>query len=376
MNKFQPDPITNRQNTVMIHCTSCKFPYPEDSIPYRCPNCGGLYDFSQWPDYDPELVTEEPGIWRFRHTFGLPDNAPRIYLGEGDTPLVWSKGMGREVAFKLEFLNPSGSFKDRGTALTVSFLGARGVREAMDDSSGNAGASFAAYAAHSGIQARIYLPAYASGPKRQQIEAYGAHVIPVEGPRSCASDAVQQAAAEGVVYASHAMLPLCLPGFATTAYELVRQLGCAPGTLIVPAGQGTQILALGRAFKSLHKTGLIKSLPKLIGVQAQVCAPFHAASIGGKTALENLVEGKTLAEGVLIKNPHRLDAVLRIVQETQGRFITVEEQKILSGQSALARLGMFVEPTSAIVWSALEQVIEQVPEPIVVILTGSGLKAL
>lgn len=360
----------------MIHCSSCKFPYPEDSIPYRCPRCGGLFDFLDWPDFSTELVLNEPGIWRYRHFFGLPEKAPRIYLGEGNTPLVWSKVFDRDVAFKLEFLNPSGSFKDRGTALTVSFLRARGVMEAMDDSSGNAGASFAAYAAYAGMKAIIYLPAYASGPKREQIEAYGANIVAVEGARSRASDAVQLAAARGIVYASHAMLPHGLPGFATTAYELVNQLGCAPGTLILPAGQGTQILALGRAFQSLRKSGLIKLLPKLIGVQAEVCAPFYAASTGGKLALGRLIEGKTLAEGVRIKNPHRLDAVLQVVKESQGRFVVVKESDILSDQKQLAGLGLYVEPTSAIVWSGLKQIMEDVVEPVVVILTGSGLKVI
>jgi threonine synthase len=338
--------------------------------------CGGIFDFVSWPPFDPQQVTAEAGIWRYRHTFGLPVDAPAITLGEGDTPLIWVKAFEREVAFKLEFLNPSGSFKDRGTALLVSFLRGRGITAAMDDSSGNAGASFAAYAAAAGIKARIFLPAYASGPKREQISAYGAEVITVAGPRSRASEAVRKAAAEGAVYASHALLPQGLPGFGTTAYELVRQLGERPGTVIVPAGQGTQLLALGRAFRSLQQAGLIESLPMLVGVQARACAPLWLAFNLGEAALQNLPEGETLAEGVRIRSPWRMDALFQVMRESRGEFMAVEEDEILPGQRALARRGMFVEPTSAIAWPALEQVIERVPHPVVVILTGAGLKTV
>jgi threonine synthase len=359
----------------MIHCLSCHQPYPPDSTPYLCPACGGIYDFDSFPTFEVALITKEPGIWRYRHTFSLSPDAARVYLGEGDTPLVWASAFGVEVAFKLEYLNPTSSFKDRGIAVTVSFLRSRHVSAAMDDSSGNAGASFAAYAASAGIKARIFVPASASGPKREQISAYGAEVIPIPGPRSQASEAIRQAAQQGAVYASHATLPQGLPGYATTAYELVEQLGTSPGTVILPVGQGNLLLAMGRAFQSLHQAGVIRTIPQLIGVQAQACAPLWTASTQGVAALAGLTEGSTLAEGVRIRAPHRLEALLDIVRASQGSFVAVPEDDILPGQHALAQRGFFVEPTSAIVWNALEQVIDRAPRPIVIILTGSGLKA-
>jgi threonine synthase len=359
----------------MIQCTSCQSPYPDDAIPARCPICRGIFDFSEWPRFDPDRVTDEPGIWRYRHTFGLPPSAPVVHLGEGDTPLVWVNVFGRKVGFKLDFLNPTGSFKDRGTSLLVSFLLTRGIKEAMDDSSGNAGASFAAYTAAAGIKARVFVPSYASGPKRVQIGAYGAEVVSIPGSRSRTNEAVIEAAAANGTYASHALLPQGLVGFATTAYELVRQLGQAPGAVIAPAGQGTQLLALGRAFRSLHTSGYIVNQPKLVGVQVKACAPLFLAFTRGKDALQNLEEGKTLAEGVRIKTPHRMDALLQLVHGSKGCFVVVTEEEILPGQHALAQRGMFVEPTSAIVWSGLVQVIDALPDPIVVVLTGSGLKA-
>jgi len=222
----------------MIFCSNCQDPYPEDQTPYRCPICDGIFDFLGDLQFNPQQIEPSlPGIWRYRHTFILPEESPIISLGEGNTPLVWSHAFNQHVAFKLEFLNPTGSFKDRGTAPLVSFLRYRGVTAAVEDSSGNAGASFAAYAAAANMQARIFVPAYASGPKLAQIEAYGAEVISVPGPRSNAAKAVQQAAEQGVVYASHAYLPHDVFGYATIAYELFDQLGEVPGTVIAPVGQ-------------------------------------------------------------------------------------------------------------------------------------------
>lgn len=360
----------------MIHCSACQYAYPEDSIPYCCPACGGVFDFSTLPSFDPDRIADDqPGIWRYRHTFGLPSEAPMVRLGEGDTPLVWSRFFGQDVALKLESLNPTGSFKDRGTALLISFLRGRGVDEAVEDSSGNAGASFSAYAARAGIQGRVYVPDYASGPKRAQIAAYGAEVIAVPGPRSRAAEAVREAARQGAIYASHAYLPQGIPGFSTVAYELYEQLGQVPGTVIVPAGQGTLLLGIERGFKLLKEANLISKEPVLVGVQAQACAPMAALFQYGPSGLDQVSEGETRAEGVRIIHPHRGAVIVELVKSTKGKFITVDEQKINLGRDAMACQGFYIEPTSAIVWDALAQVVDQVPKPIVVVLTGSGLKS-
>jgi threonine synthase len=367
--------LLSAQKTMLI-CTNCYRPYPDDQTPYRCPVCSGLYDFDSLPEFDQTQVdASQPGIWRYRHALGLLAAAPAVTLGEGNTPLVWSEAFGQPVAFKLEFCNPTGSFKDRGTAPLISFLLARGVVAAVEDSSGNAGAAFAAYAAAAGLQARVFVPAYASGPKRAQIAAYGAEIVSVPGPRSNAAEAVQQAAAQGAVYASHAYLPQGILGYATIAYELFEQLGQAPGTVIAPTGQGGLLLGLGRGFAALQQAGLISVFPRLVGVQAAVCAPLWSASLYGPLGLQMIAEGETLAEGVCVRHPLRGDALLHLVGATKGQFVAVAEEKILSGRDQLAHRGLFVEPTSAIIWDGLAQVVGQVPKPIVAILTGSGLKS-
>ena len=358
-----------------IRCTSCGTAYPDEGLPYRCPKCGGVFDRAEIPTYDLKALEPSlPGIWRYRHTFALPEGSPVISLGEGNTPLVWDELFGRKVAFKLEYLNPTGSHKDRGGALLTAAVVGRGIKQVVEDSSGNAGASLAAYAARAGIHARIYTPAYASKVKRAQMVAYAAEVIEVEGPRSAAAEAARADADAGYTYASHAFLPFPLDGYATIAYEIYEQLG-APGTVVAPVGHGGLMLGIARGFLALKQAGLIEKMPMLAGVQALACAPLWAVYRGGREALGWVTDQvPTLAEGVRIRWPVWGDTLLRLIEEHNGTFLAVEEENILPGRDALAKRGFYVEPTSAIVWDGIRQIAECASEPIVAILTGSGYK--
>jgi len=358
-----------------VFCNDCGGAYPKDGVPYRCSICGGLYDFRGGLQFDPtQMDRSQPGIWRFRHTFGLPPDLASVSLGEGDTPLLWSEAMGRRIAFKCEYQNPSGSFKDRGSAVITAWLMSRGVSEVVEDSSGNAGASLAAYAARAGINARIFIPESASGPKRRQIEAYGAELVPIPGSRSDVTKAVRQAADGGTVYASHAYIPFNLPGYASAAYEIYEQVGKMPGAVIVPAGQGGFLLGLARGFDALGRIHKKETIPMMIGVQARACAPLWALCSARNDEAGLDTYGDTLAEGVRVRDPLRGDAVRTAVLTSRGFMCIVEEKHIMPARNALARLGFYVEPTSAIAWAALIQMVDRLPDPIVVILTGSGLK--
>ena len=362
-------PIGNYQSP--FKCSNCGTSQPLNLSGWNCPRCGGLLDLSAPLSVDPHKIdASERGIWRYRHTFPLPAHAEPVSLGEGGTPLVSADLDGRTVHFKLEYLNPTGSFKDRGMAVMLTALRAIGVREAVEDSSGNAGASFAGYAARAGIRARVFVPAQASGPKRVQIAAHGAEVVPVEGPRSKAAEAVQAAAASGSYYASHIYNPLGLAGNATAAYEIWEQLGHAPESIVLPVGHGTLLIGLHRGFIALKAAGLIERLPRLVGVQAMACAPLWAVQNYGRDGLAWVTEGETIAEGIRVVHPLRGDAVLAAIAESGGTMLAVDDPAIQVGRDSLARLGFYVELTSAVVWEALKQV----PGEVVVMLTGHGLK--
>jgi threonine synthase len=288
---------------------------------------------------------------------------------------VWSEAFGKKVAFKLESLNPSGSFKDRGTAVLVSWLVAAGITAAVEDSSGNAGSSFAAYASRAGINAKVFIPAYASGPKRKQIESYGSQVVPVPGPRSRAAEAVLEEVQKGSVYASHAYLPHGTAGIATIAYELVEQLGELPGTILVPVGHGSLLRGIWLGFQALLKNGDISSQPRLVGIQSAACDPLYQAFAAGKDSPSPVLEGQTLAEGVAIANPYHGEAVLQALRDSQGIFLSVSESQIKAGQRSLAERGIYAELTSSLVWDAMRQLPASMPEPLVCIITGHGLKS-
>ena len=358
-------------------CTNCGQPYPAQALPYRCPACGGLYDYAVPFEFDIHQVgsSQDDGIGRFRHAFPAARSGTWVSLGEGATPLVAHDHDGRMVYFKCEGSNPTGSFKDRGSAVLVRALAEAGVSAVLEDSSGNAGSSLAAYAARAGIAARIYVPEYASGPKRAQIEAYGAELVPVAGTRADVAAAARAAAEAGEFYASHAYLPHGLAGMATAAYEMYEQLDAAPEAVVVPVGQGSLLLGLARGFSAMKAAGLIEQLPKLVGVQALACAPVYAVFSAGATGLGMVHEGQTLAEGIRILHPLRGDAVLAAVAESGGWMEAVDEPAIQAARDALGAAGLYVEPTSAVVWAAREAVLARTRGAVVMVLTGSGLKS-
>jgi threonine synthase len=358
-----------------ITCIDCGHQRSIEDLDFQCPVCGGVFDYSERFEVNIQSKDlNQPGIWRYRAAFGLPSEVQPISLGEGNTPLIWDDVKGKQVAFKLEYLNPTGSYKDRGMTVLLSYLLWQGVETAIEDSSGNAGASFAAYASRAGIRGRVYVPEAASGPKRAQIEAYGVDLIRVPGPRSKAAEAVKSEAKKGSVYASHVYQPIVLAGYATAAYELYEQLGESPGAVITPVGQGSLLLGLDLGFQSLRAAGLISDTPQMVGVQAKACAPLWGLAEFGESGLDQVSEGETIAEGIRIQKPLRGEKVLRVVKNSRGSFEAIDEEGIIPARRELAARGFYVEPTSAVVWPALLDLIEELNDPIVVILTGSGLK--
>jgi threonine synthase len=360
----------------VILCSNCKRPYPEAGVPYRCQTCGGVYEVVGPPYYDIHSIDYSgDGIWKYRSLFPLANDLPTITLGEGNTALVWGEIANRNIGFKLEYQNPTASFKDRGTSLITSYLKLQGVNSVIEDSSGNAGASLAAYSARAGIQASIYIPDSTHGAKKKQIEAYGAKMVRILGSRSAVSDTARQAAEKGAVYASHVYLPFNLFGYATLAYELWEQLGKVPaGTIILPVGQGGLLLGLSLGFQSLKLAGFVQDLPRLVGVQARACAPLWATFSYGMAGLSWVSEGNTIADGIRVSHPVRGDAILRAIDLHNGILFAVDEEDIIQGRSELALMGLYVELTSAVVWKAIVELPKEYPDPIIVILTGSGLK--
>jgi threonine synthase len=359
-------------------CPACGLSHTADRPLWRCdcgshlnlaPGCGLARD---------QIAVGDASLWRYAAALSLRA-PPRVSLGEGWTPLVRRDWQGVEVCFKLESQMPTGSFKDRGTAVMINHLLEVGVGSIHEDSSGNAGASIATYAAASGIRCRIYVPATAPRAKLVQIAVLGADVRAILGTRQAVSEAAL-AVAEESFYASHNWQPHFIEGTKTLAFELWEQLGFrVPDNILVPTGYGSNILGLERGFDELEESGEITARPRLFAVQAANCAAFAAAWAAGGDRFVPFTMAPTVADGIATSKPVRVAEVLRALRCSHGGVIAIGEQEIPPALAKLGRLGLFVEPTAATAGAALTRLLhDSTIEPdqtTVVVLTGSGLKA-
>ena len=365
----------------MLYCEICGQRMEEQSLPWRCP-CGGPLTCD--PDAfryapDPSL----PGLWRYASSLPVADPKNAVYLGEGMTPLVpakWDYGTGTaEILCKMDTFNPSGSYKDRGAAVAISRLRELGLTKLVEDSSGNAGAAMAAYAAAAGIACDIFVPASASEGKCVQIAAYGASLRRIPGPREAAAAAAEEAA-QSDYYASHNWNPYFPEGIKTYAFELFEQLGDqSPDNLVVPAGQGSLISGAWKGFSEIVAAGRTIKIPRIFGIQSEHCAPFCHAWNNGDATTSPFEKKPTIAEGIASAFPVRPSAVLNMVRGSKGAFVAVKEAEIWAAFEKLAQAGIYVEPTSAAALAGLSRLWEEgairPDECTVVLLSGFGLKA-
>lgn len=348
---------------------------------WRCGSCGGPLAWNAPASFTRhDIDTSANFIWRYAAT--LPKVEPRITFGEGQSPLTTLTLSNGQLAAKLEMVHPTSSFKDRGCALLVNAFANKDVMRLVEDSSGNAAASLAGYAARAGTPCTIFAPARASTGKLIQAAAYGAEVVRVEGNRADVAAAAEQRhdPANGVIYASHNWHPWFIAGVATWAFEVWEQRGfTAPEAIVVPAGSGSLILGAWSAFRMLAEGGEIERMPRLFAAQPAACAPLAHAIDAGLEAPERFAQQSTLAEGASIALPVRGAQLVAAIRESRGSAVTISEEEIASATVASARQGLFIEPTSALAVAAAERLVcdGAVPgsEDTVVVLTGSGLKA-
>ncbi len=316
-------------------------------------------------------------MWRYQEAIPLNDHENIITFQEGFSPLLPLNFWGKKVWIKQEHLFPTGSYKDRGASVLVSKIKELGLKEVVEDSSGNAGCAIAAYCARAGIKCQIFVPYDTSPAKVAQIEAYGARVHRIPGSREDSAHAALEAA-EKIYYASHSWNPFFFQGTKTMAFELCEQLGWhSPDVVILPVGNGTLLLGCFFGFKDLCQAGLINKTPRLLGIQAAACAPLYWAWRKNSAVELSLPKYETLAEGIAIANPIRGRQILQAIKETAGDILIVEEGEIKEALIDVARRGFYIEPTAAATIAGLRKYLRSSPpaETIVSVFTGHGLKA-
>jgi threonine synthase len=363
---------------MQLFCPNCKTKTNFSTEQWHC-ECGDAFEPQPSKDFMPDKIdVKEYGLWRYRKLYRLDFDRPKIIMGAGWTPLVSAKFENRSIFLKLEYISPTSSFKDRGTEVEINGLIHAGVENVIEDSSGNAGASLAAYAARAGIQADIFVPHYASEKKKKQISVFGAKIHSIKGPRQNATDAAIASVSKGSVYASHAYNPLFLLGQESVAWEIWEQLkGKAPDWVIAPVGQGVHLLGAWLGFSRLKKAGLISKTPRMVAVQPKLLNPITRMWEENKQTPPEIVPSKpSIAEGLAITKPVRWQRIMQAIHESEGMACDVEEEEIINAQDKLAKMGFYVEPSSAVVLAALPQVLKfaQDSDMIVMPLTGSGLK--
>ena len=364
-------------------CPTCSTPAIDPLEHYRCPSCSGPFECEPAAATFPrERIAERPPTpWRYAEA--LPEWAGELTLGEVMSPLVPFTLDDRRVLLKCDYAQPTGSYKDRGAALMMNFLQRHGVRRAVEDSSGNAGASIAAYAARAGIELKVFCPSSASPAKLAQISRYGAELAPIDGPRPQATRALlEYIQANDALYASHLWNPLFIYGVQTLAFEIAEQLEWqAPDIVFCPVGAGSILLGLHAGFSRLLAAGSIERMPRLVAVQAAHVAPLHAAWQAKTDEVAACpAHQPTRAEGIALPKPVRGRALLHALRKTDGSVVTVEESDIEEGLHQFGRGGICVEPTSAVVWQGMRSYCRHNSVPadaaLVAVLSGHGLKGL
>jgi threonine synthase len=338
----------------------------------------------------PMMITPLPGIgrddidrqarsiWRYRASLPV-EIRQRISLGEGCTPLIEKPWGSLTPLFKLEWFNPTSSFKDRGAAVMISFIKQLGIDSILEDSSGNGGAAVAAFGAAARMKVRVLVPESTSQSKTAQIKAYGAEIQLVPGPREATEqEAIRQA--ETTFYASHNWHPFFLQGTKTLAYEIWEDLGFkAPDNIVIPCGAGSSVLGCHIGYSELLAAGQIAKMPRLFAAQPQNCSPIDASFRAGVDTYVPVEIKPTIAEGTAIKHPIRLQEILSAVRHSGGKTVAVPEDLIIAAIRKLGESGLYAEPTSATATAALEILHEtgviHPRETTVVLLTGSGLKS-
>lgn len=286
--------------------------------------------------------------------------------------MVEESFFGKKVLLKQDHLFPSGSYKDRGATVLISKAKELGITKVVEDSSGNAGAAIAAYCAKATIQCHIYVPEKTSPGKITQIEQYGAKLYKIPGSREQTAQAALNKA-KTTYYASHYWNPYFFHGTKTFLFEVIEQLDWTiPDFLILPVGNGTLLYGAFIGLQELEQEKIIDTFPKIIGVQAEHCAPLACA---WKSRSVQKKYKKTIAEGIAIENPIRAKNIIDAVEQTNGDIITVSENEILDALQYTTRKGYFIEPTSAVAIAGFKKMSTMKNNQVVIPLTGHGLKS-
>jgi len=371
-----------------LKCIECGDTFSEDGEVLTC-RCGGLleviYDFEEMHVERQTFEGRPPGVWRYKELLPIKDMSKVVSLEEGGTPLYKGGRISEELNFKELYLknegaNPTGSFKDRGMTVGVSKAIEFGFDTVGCASTGNTSASLAAYSGKAGLKCIVLLPVgkIAKG-KLAQALLHGGKVIGIRGNFDDALKLVVEASEKFGIYLLNSINPWRLEGQKTEGFEIAQQLNWqVPDWVIVPMGNCGNISAIWKGFKEFHELGLIDSLPKMVGIQAEGAAPVANAFKNG-TDVVYVEQPETVATAIRIGAPVNAPKAMRALKDSGGSADSVSDDEILKAQKLLARTeGVGVEPASAASVAGLTKLINEGvidrSDRVVCVTTGHALK--
>lgn len=348
-----------------MKCDKCDAQYEEGS-PCACTVCGGSIQIQ----YDYEAISKsvsknglaarEAGVWKYAEFLPLPRTARITTLGEGGTRLVKSERLGQAVGLKKLFLkdetrNPTGSFKDRCSTVSISKALEAAADGVVIASSGGAAASACAYSTVAEIPCYVFVPSETSVGRLLKIRMFGGRVSKVVGPvENCMLVAEQASRKHGWinVTTNSKANPYTIEGTKTAAYEISEALGWrCPDYLALPVGSGACLLGHWRGFRDLEEMAFVSDMPRLVAVQAEGCAPLASAMKAGlgPERVRLWSNPRTIASGISDAFPADVEGAYEAIRHTSGLAETVSDDEIAEAQSLLARKeGIFAEPTGAV----------------------------
>ena len=377
-----------------LHCSHCGAPYsafePQRTSP--CCQVPLVADYDLTEPLSKSVINQaEPSMWRYAALLPLLRDENRVSLGEGLTPLLSLPRLAGQYGFnslllKDEGQNPTGSFKARGLSMAISEAKELGAAGCIIPTAGNAGVALAAYCARAGLSATVVMPRHTPAAFREECYWYGAEVELVDGLISDCGARVRQRNAGGeLLDISTLKEPYRLEGKKTMGYEIAEQLNWQlPDVLLYPAGGGTGLIGIWKAFQEMQQLGWLApdvALPRMVAVQAENCCPLLETYEGRQANCHDYHGRPTLANGLAVPHPLGEALMLRVLRESGGTVISISEEDMLTGMRELGRHeGLFVAPEGAAVWMAARQLLAagwlQAEERVLLLNTGNGQKYL
>lgn len=333
------------------------------------------------------LASRPANLWRYHEVLPVSDESSIVCLGEGFTPLLQARSLGAKLGLpnlylKDESQNPTGSFKARGLAVAVSMARELGIKKLAIPSAGNAAGALAAYAASAGLEAAVFMPEETPLSNRVECSLLGAEVVLVPGSiKDCGR--VLRERSDGWFDMSTLREPYRLEGKKTMAYEIVEQLGGrVPDAIVYPTGGGTGLIGMWKAWEEMQALGWIgRARPRLFAVQAAGCAPMVRAFAAGAERADEWPNPRTVASGLRVPAAIGDFLILRVLRQSRGTALAVEDHAMLEGVRRLAETeGVIASPEGGATVAALERLLADGflsgYETIVLMLTASGYKYL